>query len=145
MLTFCDVRQVLLAINFKVVIMLCSISDNANFCICLPILDNREFVFINQLINQSVNHKFCRIPCVSCKPLVWNADATAYSSAYFGRGTGGIYLDNLDCTGRELRLVDCSHDGIGVHNCDHSADAGLKCQGITFIYLSRECICIPLL
>jgi len=37
-------------------------------------------------------------------------------------------LDNLYCTGRESRLVDCTHGGIGVHNCDHSADAGVRCQ-----------------
>ena len=83
--------------------------------------------------------------CVCCKPLVSNAGATAYSTAYFGRGTGGIFLDNLYCTGRESRLVDCTHNGIGVHNCDHSADAGLRCQGIPSIYLSRKCICISLL
>ena len=56
--------------------------------------------------------------------------ATAYSSARFGRGTGGIFLDNLYCTGRESRLVDCTHSGVGVHNCDHSADAGVRCQGM---------------
>ena len=55
--------------------------------------------------------------------------ATAYSSARFGRGTGGIFLDNLYCTGRESQLVDCSHSGIGVHNCDHSDDAGVRCLG----------------
>ena len=56
------------------------------------------------------------------------AGATAYSSAYFGRGTGGIYLDNLGCRGNELRLINCYHSVIGVHNCDHSDDAGLRCQ-----------------
>ena len=56
------------------------------------------------------------------------AGATAYRYAYFGRGTGGIYLDNLSCRGSELRLINCSHSVIGVHNCDHSADAGLRCQ-----------------
>jgi len=56
------------------------------------------------------------------------AGATAYSSAYFGKGTGGIYLDNLGCTGREFRLIDCHHSPLGVHNCDHSADAGMRCQ-----------------
>ena len=56
------------------------------------------------------------------------AGATAYSNLYFGRGTGGIYLDNLGCRGSELRLMDCSHSVIGVHDCDHSDDAGLRCQ-----------------
>ena len=54
--------------------------------------------------------------------------ATAFSYSYFGGGTGGIYLDNLYCSGSESRLIDCGHSGIGVHNCDHTDDAGLRCQ-----------------
>ena len=58
----------------------------------------------------------------------FTAGTTAYSSSYFGRGTGGIYLDNLGCRGSESRLIDCPHSRIGVHNCDHSDDAGMRCQ-----------------
>ena len=54
--------------------------------------------------------------------------ATAYSNAFYGRGSGPIYLDNVGCTGTESRLVDCLHRGIGVHNCGHSEDAGISCQ-----------------
>ena len=56
------------------------------------------------------------------------AGATAYSNAYFGRGTGGIYLDNIGCRGSESRLIDCYHSVIGFHNCDHSDDAGIRCR-----------------
>ena len=82
-------------------------------------------------VTSTVRYVFVHVCCII-------AGATAYKDSYFGRGTGGIFLDNLYCTRRESRLVDCRHSGIGVHNCDHSADAGLRCQGISSLYLSIE-------
>ena len=61
--------------------------------------------------------------------------AVAYSFARFGRGTGGIFLDNLGCWGTESRLLDCTHPAIGYHNCNHNADAGVRCQGRMYISL----------
>ena len=31
------------------------------------------------------------------------------------------------CTGNEIRLYDCQNTGIGVHNCSHIEDAGVRC------------------
>ena len=45
-------------------------------------------------------------------------------------GTGQIVLDDLQCTGSESRLIDCPHNGLGNHNCDHSEDAGIRCTGM---------------
>ena len=50
-----------------------------------------------------------------------------YGSSYFGQGSGGIFLQNLACSGDELMLINCSHSGIGVHSCSHSEDAGVVC------------------
>ena len=45
----------------------------------------------------------------------------------FAAGTGPIYLDNVHCIGSESRLIDCLHNGVGIHNCIHSQDAGVRC------------------
>ena len=50
------------------------------------------------------------------------------TASHFGQGTGEIWLDDVACTGSESQLLDCSHDVIGVHNCDHSEDASVKCS-----------------
>ena len=43
------------------------------------------------------------------------------------KGTGDILLDDLACTGTETSLFNCSHIGVGTHNCAHSEDAGVIC------------------
>ena len=55
--------------------------------------------------------------------------AIAYNNARFGRGSGGIFLSNVGCRGTESSLLSCSNPGIGVHTCDHSDDAGVRCLG----------------
>ena len=54
--------------------------------------------------------------------------AVAIQSAFFGQGSGSILLDNVGCTGSETRLIDCPSNPIGVHNCVHSEDAGVRCR-----------------
>lgn len=42
-------------------------------------------------------------------------------------GEGDIWLDNVQCTGAENSLTECSMNGIGDHNCSHSEDVGVNC------------------
>lgn len=53
-------------------------------------------------------------------------------SAFFGQGSGGILLDDLLCTGNEQTLLNCTNRRdrpLLSSDCDHSEDAGVKCQG----------------
>lgn len=62
-------------------------------------------------------------------------DSIAVRSAGFGElGNHTILLDQLLCTGNESSLLDCiAGEVVGSHNCDHSEDAGVRCEGILFV------------
>ena len=80
----------------------------------------------------------CAIHLVSFLSYVNHTDAQDFSSAFFGQGTGSIFLDNVRCSGDESRLVDCLHQGIGSNNCDHSEDAGVRCSVIASTYVLQS-------
>ena len=49
------------------------------------------------------------------------------------RGTGPIHLDDLLCHTVSTRLIDCdriNNIGIGVNNCNHGKDVGVRCEPI---------------
>ena len=64
---------------------------------------------------------------VVCKQLGFALAIAARGSAYYGEGSGQIWLDNVNCVGTELKIGDCSHRGWGVENCYHDEDAGVQC------------------
>ena len=68
---------------------------------------------------------------VVCRQLGFPDAEAALKDAEFGSGTGSILLDNVNCDGDESSLFSCSYKGWGVHNCDHSEDAGVRCINVT--------------
>ncbi|ESO89532.1 hypothetical protein LOTGIDRAFT_125167, partial [Lottia gigantea] len=67
---------------------------------------------------------------VVCRQLGLNPQGARYElNAFFGEGTGRIWLDDLHCTGTEDHLADCLHADWGVHNCRHREDVSVICIG----------------
>lgn len=47
--------------------------------------------------------------------------------AEYGEGTGIIMLDDVECTGSETSLLECTHRDFGESNCGHGEDASVVC------------------
>ena len=60
---------------------------------------------------------------------------TNFSYATFGQGTGPIWLDDVGCTGTEATLGNCQNRGVGIHDCSHSEDAGVRCTAVANKYM----------
>ncbi|XP_046574468.1 LOW QUALITY PROTEIN: deleted in malignant brain tumors 1 protein-like [Haliotis rubra] len=67
---------------------------------------------------------------VVCRQLGFQHGRAINGSAY-GKGTGRIWLDNVECIGNETSIGDCQSRGIGTHNCNHSEDASVECYNST--------------
>ena len=75
---------------------------------------------------------------VVCRQLGYadTLDSIPYRGAYFGPGLAPIHLDDLNCVGTEATLLQCSHAGLGVHNCENLEDAGVLCIGEPMVSFS---------
>ena len=66
---------------------------------------------------------------VVCRQLGFGSSGANYYNAYFGQGSGPIWLDSVTCYGNESTIVSCGHSGINITRyCIHSYDAGVRCS-----------------
>ncbi|XP_026518999.1 soluble scavenger receptor cysteine-rich domain-containing protein SSC5D-like, partial [Terrapene carolina triunguis] len=65
---------------------------------------------------------------VVCRQLGCGTALSAPRGARFGKGSDHIWLDNVNCTGTEVALSDCSARPWGVNNCTHREDASVVCS-----------------
>ena len=74
---------------------------------------------------------------VVCRELGFIGASAARYRAYYGEGSGQVWLQNLRCVGSESTVEHCSHDGWGyTSSCRHYKDAGVKCNEGMFRFIS---------
>ena len=102
--------------------------------VCDDVWDNQDAMVVCRQLGFPAQgqHSYC-VPSPLCcfKPffnIFIHVGAIARNGALFGEGSGPIVLDNVQCSGSESMILDCTANDIGVHNCDHSEDAGVTCQ-----------------
>ncbi|KAM7074673.1 scavenger receptor cysteine-rich domain-containing protein SCART1-like [Ciconia maguari] len=78
---------------------------------------------------------------VVCHQLGCGGAAEAVGSARFGKGSGQIWLQGVNCSGAEAALWDCPAGSWGQHNCGHKEDAGVVCSEFVALRLENSSNC----
>ncbi|KAL1275414.1 hypothetical protein QQF64_035037, partial [Cirrhinus molitorella] len=76
---------------------------------------------------------------VVCREIGCGHVTEAKSDAYFGEGSGQIWMDNVNCDGNESSLSNCRTNGWGTHNCGHYEDAGVTCSCESKTIIELKC------
>ncbi|KFU92722.1 Deleted in malignant brain tumors 1 protein, partial [Chaetura pelagica] len=65
---------------------------------------------------------------VVCQQLGCGEVLSVAPGTRYGEGTGQIWLDEVNCTGKEKNLLECPARPWGEHNCNHLEDASVECS-----------------
>ncbi|KAL8176299.1 UNVERIFIED_CONTAM: hypothetical protein K2H54_030377 [Gekko kuhli] len=72
---------------------------------------------------------------VVCREMNCGNALLALGRATYGQGSGTIWLDRVNCAGKETALKECPKSPWGDHNCDHGRDASVVCTDMKEIRL----------
>ena len=77
---------------------------------------------------------------VVCNELGLGKATAAIPGAFYGLGSGQIWLDDVNCVGTEGTIGNCSHRGWGIVDCFHVEDASVNCTaGNSATYNKNHC------
>lgn len=65
---------------------------------------------------------------VVCREIGCGDAIEVKSSAYFGEGSGQIWMDDVNRSGNESALSKCEYHELELNDCNHSEDVGVICQ-----------------
>ena len=68
---------------------------------------------------------------VVCQQLGYTGANAFYYNAFFGEGTGTIWMDDVQCISADTCLGNCTFNGFANHNCQHSEDVSVNCTTAT--------------
>ncbi|XP_046542990.1 deleted in malignant brain tumors 1 protein-like isoform X1 [Haliotis rubra] len=92
--------------------------------------EGRLEVFVNGQWGSACDDGFARHDnaAVACRMLGMSTDhPVSYSNAWYGQGTGPVWMDDVACTGSELSLASCPQRPYGTGDCGHDEDVGISC------------------
>ena len=93
-------------------------------------LKGRLEVFVNGAWNTICDRNFdFREASVACRQLGFSGAVKAVKNVVFGSGTGPIFSNDLNCTGREINLLECPKTTREGRRCYHINDVGVVCKG----------------
>ena len=69
---------------------------------------------------------------VGCRQLGYIGVSSYHIPVPGGPSSQRMWLDHVECSGNESKLIYCNHRGYGNHNCSHSEDVGIRCQGVLY-------------
>ena len=67
---------------------------------------------------------------VVCQQLGYTGADAFHYNAFFGEGTGNIWMDDVQCTSTDTCLGNCTFNGYANHNCQHSKDVSVTCTPV---------------
>lgn len=71
---------------------------------------------------------------VVCKDMGCSTPKAVTTDAFFGEGTGLVWMEDVKCTGSESSVRICPTKAFGTSTCSHAKDAGVICNRERKVY-----------